>query len=68
MASYYVNKNSQMNGDHEVHRFACPYLPTAENRSYLGEYDFCAPAVREAKKIYLKSNGCYYCNPTCHTS
>lgn len=68
MASYYVNKNAQANGDHEVHRFSCSFLPAPENRKYLGEYESCAPAVREAKKTYPQSNGCYYCSPACHTS
>lgn len=27
MASYYVNKNSQNNGDHEVHKSECAYMP-----------------------------------------
>ena len=67
MASYYVNKNAQANGDHEVHRFSCSFLPAVENRKYLGEYDSCAPAVREAKKTYPQSNGCYYCSSACHT-
>ena len=28
---YYVNKNAQSNGDHEVHNKTCSYLPEAEN-------------------------------------
>lgn len=68
MAKYYVNKNAQSNGDHEVHRYDCSFLPLTENRIYLGEHDTCSPAVREAKKHYTKSNGCYYCSNSCHTS
>ncbi len=68
MASYYVNRNSQWNGDHEVHRYSCTFLPAPENRKYLGEYDSCPPAVREARKAYPRSNGCYFCSPSCHTS
>ncbi len=29
---FYVNKNAQPNGDHEVHRSSCAWLPDAENR------------------------------------
>lgn len=68
MASYYVNKNAQTNGDHEVHHSACSFLPRAENRKYLGEFDSCGGAVRESKKTYPQSNGCYYCSPACHTN
>lgn len=70
MALYYVNKNQQSNGDHEVHKSGCSYLPNPENRTYLGSYESCGPAVAEAKRVYpnWKINGCYWCSPNCHTS
>ena len=68
MSRYYVNKNTQSNGDHEVHRTGCDYFPLEKNRTYLGDFSSCAPAVREAKKIYKQCNGCYYCSKACHTS
>ena len=68
MDYYYVNKNAQSNGDHEVHKATCNYLPSDENRKYLGLFSTCTEAVREAKQTYLKSNGCYYCSNPCHTS
>ena len=69
MAKYYVNKNAQNNGDHEVHKeTGCNYLPEAQNRQYLGEFSNCQDAVKEARKTYPQSNGCYYCSPECHTS
>jgi hypothetical protein len=68
MASYYVNKKSQSNGDHEVHVSGCIYLPSQENRRYLGEFSNCRDAVNEAKKTYKQSNGCYYCSAACHTT
>jgi len=54
MASYYVNKNSQANGDHEVHRTGCSFMPNAENRQYLGEFTNCRDAVKKAKTFTLK--------------
>jgi hypothetical protein len=65
MVRYYVNKNAQSNGDHEVHREDCSYLPT--NRIDLGEFDKCQDAVREAKKHYTQVNGCKHCSNECHT-
>lgn len=65
---YYVNDRAQTNGDHEVHTAACSFLPSAENRTYLGEHSNCPPAVRKAKQIYPRSNGCFYCARPCHTS
>ena len=68
MAIYYVNKNAQSNGDHEVHKSGCEYMPSIENRLYLGDFINCHEAVREAKKHYSQSNGCYYCSYECHTT
>ncbi len=68
MALYYVNKQSQANGDHEVHRQGCSFMPAEHNRLYLGDYAHCAPAVREAKRHYPRSNGCAFCSPDCHTT
>lgn len=68
MPRYYVNKVAQSNGDHEVHTETCRYLPLEWNRLYLGVFDNCSDAVREAKKHYRQSNGCYTCSRACHTS
>ncbi|UFK97741.1 hypothetical protein [Kaistella faecalis] len=68
MKNYYVNKNAQSNGDHEVHHTTCTYLPSAVNRKYLGTFSTCKEAVKEAKKTYTKSNGCKTCSNECHTS
>ena len=65
---YYVNKNAQANGDHEVHTASCAFLPDPDNRLYLGDFTNCRDAVKEAKKHYRQSDGCYYCSPECHTS
>jgi len=68
MAIYYVNKQAQSNGDHEVHKSDCSRLPSKENRMYLGDFPSCHGAVKEAKKHYPQSNGCYYCANACHTT
>lgn len=68
MALYYVNRNAQANGDHEVHKDGCSFMPDAANKIFLGNFLNCRDAVREAKKHYSQSNGCYYCALECHTS
>lgn len=68
MATYYVNKNAQSNGDHEVHKSNCSWLPDESNRMYLGTFDKCSDAVKKAKETYKNSDGCAYCSPECHTS
>lgn len=67
MALYYVNKNAQPTGEHEVHTSSCSYLPSAENRIYLGAFNSCAEVVREARKYYSNVDGCYHCCRYCHT-
>lgn len=68
MASYYVNKNAQSNGDHEVHKTGCSFMPEPENRIALGDHATCTTAVTAAKRHYAQSNGCFYCSKACHTS
>ena len=65
---YYVNKNAQTNGDHEIHRPTCSWLPDAENRLYLGDFATSQEALKEARRYYNQVNGCYYCCPEIHTS
>lgn len=68
MPDYFVNKNAQNNGDHEVHKEGCSHLPLPSNRLYLGVFSTCYPAVLEAKNYYPSADGCYYCSTACHTS
>ncbi len=68
MPRYYVNKNAQSNGDHEVHQATeCPTPANEANRLYLGDFSSCHGAVAEAKKHYSQSNGCANCSPACNT-
>ncbi|NAS31992.1 hypothetical protein GTQ40_13485 [Flavobacteriaceae bacterium R38] len=67
MADYYVNDNIQSNGDHEVHKENCYWLSFVLNKTYLGNHSTCHSAIKEAKKTYPQSNGCYFCSNECHT-
>lgn len=67
MQYYYLNKIAQPTGEHEIHTSTCAFLPSAENRIYLGLFDNCATAIREASKYYSKVDGCYFCCRSCHT-
>lgn len=64
---YYVNRNAQPDGDHEVHKASCSYFPAQKNRLYLGDFRSCDAAVREARKHYPQADGCYYCARECDT-
>lgn len=65
MDNYYVNNNAQSNGDHEVHKDGCSYMPSS--KISLGKFSDCHGAVKAAKGYYTKSNGCRYCCSACHT-
>ena len=67
MYHYYVNDNEQNNGDHEVHRNGCSYLPLIVSKTYLGMFMNAIPAVQEARKYYVQVNGCAYGSPEANT-
>lgn len=65
MPAYYVNNNAQPTGEHEVHVETCSFFPS--DRTYLGSYDSCAPAVAKANETHSPADGCYHCCRPCHT-
>lgn len=67
MDYYYVNKNAQPTGEHEVHTLSCIHMPDADNRIYLGNLNNCKEAIKVAKNHYPEVDGCYYCCNECHT-
>lgn len=66
--SYYLNTRPQSNGDHELHQERCPFLPSSENRIYLGQLAHCSYAVEKARSHFSQVNGCAHCSRICHTS
>ena len=66
MDRYFVNKEKQSNGDNEVHKEGCSKMPRDEHRKFLGVFNRCSDAVREAKKEFSSANGCKVCIPDCH--
>jgi hypothetical protein len=66
MDYYYVNRNAQASGEHEVHKNTCANLPDTRNLIGLGYFFNCADAVRKAREYYTNVDGCYYCCPACH--
>jgi len=67
MDNYYVNRNAQPTGEHEVHKSTCHRLPDSSNRIALGYFSNCTDAVEKAKQYYSNVDGCYYCCSNCHT-
>ena len=64
MHQYYVNLSPQENGDYEVHKENCVNLPSS--RDYVGYFQTCEEAIKEAQKIYPQANGCKRCSSECH--
>lgn len=68
MDSYYVNRNAQPGGEHEVHKEGCPTPPNAANRDALGRFTHCSGALSAARaKGYPSVDGCKHCSPACHS-
>ena len=71
MSYYYINRNAQDDGYHEVHNGSvnCPHPPLPENQVGLGNYDNCMQAIAAAKRANpsLLIDGCYWCINPCHT-
>lgn len=53
MPNYYVNNRAQSNGDHEVHKGDCTFLPS--DKTYLGNHPNCRDAVRKARGFPIES-------------
>ncbi|WP_440067097.1 hypothetical protein [Tenacibaculum discolor] len=68
MPKYYVNNTAQPNGDHEVHKEGCNWLPFVLSKKDLGYHSSCHSAVLKAKEYYAKADGCKRCSEECHKS
>lgn len=68
---YYLNNNSQPNGDFEVHRHDCTQGADPDSQLDLGYCGDGIEAVRKAKQLYAsiadRINGCHYCCPESDT-
>ena len=68
MMNYYIiNKNTDNNGNNEVHTSECTHLPSIFNQVSLGYFSNGKDAVAYAKKNgYPNADGCYYCANEAH--
>lgn len=67
LKKYYVNRNAQSTGEHEVHQEGCSFLPSVSNRIDLGYFYSCKEAIKKAREYYSNVDGCYFCSNECHT-
>lgn len=66
MSKYYVSKNINEDGRHEVHNQRCRTLPPMDELICLGDFKICSDAMIASRNIYEKVNGCYNCCFPCH--
>lgn len=66
MPKYYVNRNEDDRGHHEVHKEGCHRMPN--NRMDLGNHSSCHTAVAQARLSYSTADGCKICSSECHTT
>ena len=66
---YYFYNYTDKHGNHEVHTENCSYLPSTQNRTYIGYCSDCKDAIKKAKTDYPYKDfdGCYWCCNECHT-
>lgn len=61
---YFVNKEVQSSGSHQVHASRCLWIPDSPKRIFLGDFETSQEALEAAKQHFEKVNGCIYCcNP-----
>ena len=65
MDKYYVNRNAQPGGEHEVHKEGCVFMP--KNPIFLGLFDNCWDALERAKDFFDDVDGGKFCCEECHT-
>ncbi len=63
MKHYYVNGNANPRGAHTVHVYDCRYLPSPDNRIYVGFLPSLDDALQAATKHFRKVTWCAYCAP-----
>lgn len=68
MTKYYVNNDQTKNPGfhHEVHTEEHAKELGIYNKTYLGYFNSCAGAVKEAKTIFSDADGCVICCSECH--
>lgn len=65
---YYLNTNADSNGNNEVHKESCEWMPAPKNRCFIGFFNNGIEAVNYAKSIgWSNADGCFFCANEAHT-
>ncbi len=67
MFYYFIDKNIQISGKHEVHKNDCEFLPDTSSREYLGYFIDCQEAINIAYEKYDNVEACKNCIPECRS-
>lgn len=59
MNYYYINREADMEGFHQVHKRGCVRIPA--KLKFLGEFGTCEAALVEAEAFYSKVSCCSAC-------
>ena len=54
MASYFVDKYPDDDGNHLIHAAGCRKIKSTAGKIYLGKYEHCSSAIIAAQKHYPK--------------
>ncbi len=61
MCKYYIKTQPLENGDYEIHREDCLFIPLFFMRKEVGDYSNPKEALEKAQEMYKKVNGCQFC-------
>ena len=64
MAEYYVEKQSQENGEHMIHSSTCTLLPEIGTLNYLGSIATVDSAIKKAYERLTSVGTCSECIPS----
>ena len=59
MEKYYVNRNAQSGGEHEVHKEGCDWMP--DTPIYLGILRRLLGGDKKGENLFPDVDGCYWC-------
>lgn len=65
---YFFNTSVDKHYRHEVHTEDCSYLPSIDNRMYIGFESSCSNAIDRANKEHPTKafDGCFWCCRECN--
>jgi len=66
MSKYVVNVEPLEDGSFKVHTDWCEEVPDALNQVFLGHFETCWAAIKQAHALDITAGACFLCCKECH--